>query len=210
MRFRRFEVVRLVHGFPQHAITPGTLAVVTGVPDADPSFASPVAYELEIHRPGKPLYRASATEDAITPLLTPGRRRLWIMPGYQCHSFWATDGTTSGVHDNVSAASLELSPSLVAEVAAWEAAYEAAYEATYEATYRTAYGGGARADASDRAESSRAGFSSAAAEEAFRSAGQAIANRVAAELGSGWSVVYRYGESDEPDPRQAPYFLAGP
>lgn len=181
MRFRQFEVVRLIDGIPQDGIAPGTLAVVVDVHDGDhgdPSLESPAAYELEIVRPGLPPYTTSATEHAVAPLLTPGRHELWIMPEYQCHSFWATDGTTSGIHDNVSAESLGLSPALVADVTAWQDAYEATYVPDDPAS---------------------SGFSSPATEEAFRQAGRAIADRVAAELGSGWSVVYRYGDSDELD-----------
>lgn len=175
MRFRQFEVVRLIDGIPADGIAPGTLAVVTNVYDADPTLHRPTAYELEIHRPGLPLYTTSALQDAIEPLLTPGRHELWIMPEYECYSFWATDGTTSGIHDNVSAESLGLSAPLVASIAAWEDAYESTYVP------------------SDPASS---GFRSAAAEEAFRLAGHVLADRVAAELGSGWSVVYRYGEPE--------------
>jgi hypothetical protein len=189
MRFRQFEVVRLIHGMPEAGIAPGTLAVVIDVRDADPSLPSTAEYELEIRRPGMPLHTASAGENALAPLLTPGRHELWIMPGYACHSFWATDGTTSGVHDNVSAASLKLSPALVADVTAWEAEYDAAHATSDPAAGSTGYSGS----------TGSSGFASAAAEAAFRRAGRAIANRVAAELGSGWSVVYRYGATEDPD-----------
>jgi hypothetical protein len=176
MRFRQFEVVRLIDGIPEDGIAPGTLAVVVDVHESDPTLRQPAtAYELEIHRPGLPLYTTSASQDAVAPLLTPGRHELWIMPEYECHSFWATDGTTSGIHDNVSAESLGLSAGLIADVAAWEAAYEATYVP------------------SDPASS---GFRSAAEDEAFRVTGRMLADRVAAELGSGWSVVYRYGEPE--------------
>jgi hypothetical protein len=176
MRFRQFEVVRLIDGIPADGIAPGTLAVVTDVYDADPALHRPPAYELEIHRPGLPLYTTSAPQDALEPLLTPGRHELWIMPEYECHSFWATDGTTSGIHDNVSAESLGLSAALVTDIAAWENAYESTYVP---------------------ADPASSGFRSAAAEEAFRVAGQVLAERVTAELGSGWSVVYRYGEPEQ-------------
>ena len=175
MRFRQFEVVRLIDGIPADGITPGTLAVVTDVYDTDPTLRRPTTYQLEIHRPGLSLYTTSVPQDAIAPLLTPGRHELWIMPEYECYSFWATDGTTSGIHDNVAAESLGLSAPLVADIAAWENAYESTYVP------------------SDPASS---GFRSAAAEEAFRLAGRVLADRVAAELGSGWSVVYRYGEPE--------------
>ena len=68
MRFRQFEVVRLIGGIPADGIAPGTLAVVTDVYDADPTLHRPTTYELEIHRPGLPLYTTSAPQDAIAPL----------------------------------------------------------------------------------------------------------------------------------------------
>lgn len=174
MRFRQFEVVRLIDGFPEDGIAPGTLAVVIDV--CEPGGPDGVvAYELEVHLPGRPLYTASATGAQLAPLLKPGRRELWIMPEYGCNAFWATDGTTSGVHDNVSAVALGLSPALIAAVAEWEAAYEATFAPQDPAS---------------------SGFADAAAEEAFRATGRALAERVAAELGSGWDVVYRYGQDD--------------
>jgi hypothetical protein len=171
MRFRQFEVVRLVQGFPADGIAPGTLAVVIDVHEA-PGSGREAGYELEVHRPGRPLYTAAATEAQVAPLLRAGRRELWIMPEYECHAFWATDGTTSGVHDNVSADSLGLSPTLVAAVTAWEAAYAATYSP---------------------ADPASSGFMDDAAEETFRGVGKLLAERVARELGTGWDVVYRYG-----------------
>jgi hypothetical protein len=181
MRFRQFEVVRLVEGFPADGIEPGTLAVVLDAhASAEPGREA--RYELEVHLPSRPLYTASATESQITPLLMPARRKLWIMPGHGCHAFWATDGSISGVHDNISADALGLSPALVAAVAEWEAAFAATFV---------------------EADSGSSGLADAAAEEAFRAAkeafraaGSSLAERVAAELGSGWDVVYRYGEED--------------
>jgi hypothetical protein len=97
------------------------------------------------------------------------------MPEYDCHALWATDGTTSGVHDNVSADSLRLSPGLVAAVTQWEAAYAATFV---------------------RSDPASSGFTDHAAQEAFRRTGRELAERVAGELGAGWDVVYRYGEDD--------------
>lgn len=174
MKFRQFEVVRLVDGFPEDGIDPGTMAVVVDVREAaGPGLGA--AYELEVHLAGRALYRASATEAQMAPLLKPGRRELWIMPEYGCDAFWATDGTTSGVHDNISAVALGLSPALITAVQDWERAYEATFVARDPAA---------------------SGFADAAAEEAFRAAGRALADRVAGELGSGWDVVYRYGQAD--------------
>lgn len=174
MRFRQFEVVRLIEGFPEDDIAPGTLAVVVDVlaalgPDRE------AGYELEVHLAGRPLYRATATETQVAAVLRPGRRELWIMPEYECYAFWATDGTTSGVHDNVSAESLGLSPALVTAMTEWESAYAATYVP---------------------ADPAASGFPDDAGEEAFRVAGKSLAERVAGELGSGWDVVYRYGEED--------------
>lgn len=174
MRFRQFEVVRLVDGFPEDGIDPGTLAVVVDVREA----AGPgqgTGYELEVHLVGRSPYQAFATQAQIAPLLKPGRRELWIMPEYGCDAFWATDGTISGVHDNISAVALGLSPALIAAVRDWESAYEATYVPWDPAA---------------------SGFADAAAQEAFRVAGLALAERVAGELGSGWDVVYRYGQAD--------------
>jgi hypothetical protein len=177
MRFRQFEVVRLVEGFPADGVEPGTLAVVL---DAhEPAEAgreeAEARYDLEVHLPGRPLYTATATESQIIPLLMPARRKLWIMPEHGCHAFWATDGSISGVHDNVSADALGLSPALVAAVMEWEAAFAATFV---------------------EADPASSGFADAAAEAAFRAAGSALAERIATELGSGWDVVYRYGEED--------------
>jgi hypothetical protein len=171
MRFRQFEVVRLVYGFPTDGIEPGTLAVITDVHEAlGPGREA--GYRLEVHRPGRPLYTAAALETHVAPLLTPPRRELWIMPEYDCYAFWATDGTISGVHDNVSADSLGLSPALVDAVTAWEAVYAATFV---------------------DADPARSGFVDAAAEEAFRAEGKVLAERVTQELGTHWDVVYRYG-----------------
>lgn len=175
MRFRQFEVVSLIYGFPEDGIEPGTLAVVIDVYEAlGPGREA--GYELEVHLPGRPLYTASATEAQIAPLLKPGRREVWIMPEYGCNAFWATDGTTSGVHDNVSAVALGLSPTLIAAARDWEAAYEATFS---------------------EGDPASSGFADAVAEESFRATGRDLAERVAGELGSGWDVVYRYGETTD-------------
>lgn len=174
-------MVRLIHGFPEDGIAPGTLAVVIDVDEPRGRTGSgsdeELAYALEVHLPGRPLYTASATTDQLEALLKPGRRELWIMPEYRCRAFWATDGTTSGVHDNIAADAdvLGLSPALVAAVQEWEASYEATY-------------------VPDDPMSS--GFPDAGAEASFRETGRQLAERVAAELGSGWDVVYRYGTAE--------------
>jgi hypothetical protein len=174
MKFRQFEVVRLVDGFPADGVEPGTLAVVVGVLETRGSDQE-AGYELEVHLPGRPPYTAAVTEAQVAPLLGPGRRELWIMPEYDCHALWATDGTTSGVHDNVSADSLGLSPALVTAVTQWEAAYAATFVL---------------------ADPAASGFSDRAAQEAFRGAGRQLAERVAGELGPEWDVLYKYGEDD--------------
>ena len=172
MRFRKFEVVRLIDGFPADGIEPGTLAVVMDVHEPlGPGLEA--GYELEVHLPSRPLYTAMAMESRVEPLLTSPRQELWIMPEYDCYAFWATDGTTSGIHDNISADALGLSPALAAAAEEWESAYAATYAEMDPAS---------------------SGFADAAAEAAFREAGRSLAERVAAELGSGWDVVYRYGE----------------
>lgn len=93
-------------------------------------------------------------------------RRLKLMADYGCHPLWGTVDPEIG---DVDPASLPLSAGLVADLAAWAAAYDATL---------------------DRDDPSASGFRSVEAQAGFRAEGVRLAERLTAELGPDFEIVF--------------------
>lgn len=92
---------------------------------------------------------------------------LKVSPEIQCHPTWLEKG---GAFENVDPEDLPISSQLATALNEWRDRWDATY---------------------DMADPMGSGFSSDVEEERFRSDGEALAERLTSELGTGWTVSLR-------------------